>query len=263
VADLLRLAKNFEDRAQIERYYETRAFMRLKNELLTTLQNETKQILFLIGDPGTGKSVFLYHIPKLLDGIDVVRYNTPFFEPVDFVKSLISKKGARVKNYSLETLIDQAVKLYENEETLVAIDEAQLLSDEMVELIRILADSKAFWFLLAMHRHESAQILEKPQFRSRPHRIFELQKLDFDEVREYISKELLALGEYTLDDYFTPSLVRRLYKLSRGNFRDLKKLLHRIFLLMDQAIRLGKKGYERPNRCLVTMAAIDGELLSV
>ncbi len=264
MTNLKKVAKLFEDRADIDRYYETRAFMKLKNELYFLIKNETKQILFLIGEPGCGKSVFLHNLAKFYpQEVEVIKFDTPFFEPVDFIKSLISKRGAEIKNYALEGLIKQAVELYKDKEVIVAIDEAQLLSKEMIELIRILADSKAFWFLLAMHRHESQKILQEPQFRSRPHRILEFERLEFNEVREYITKELLAVGESTLEEAFDKRMVKRLYKLSRGNFRDLKKLLNRIFLIMEQGRALGKRGYEEPNGCILTMAAIDGELLAV
>ena len=264
MADFKKLAKIFEDRADIDRYYETRAFMKLKNELYFLVKNETKQILFLIGEPGCGKSVFLHNLGSFYpDEIEVIKFDTPFFEPVDFIKTLITKRGSKVENFSLEELIKQAVELYRDKEVIVAIDEAQLLSKEMIELIRILADSKAFWFLLAMHRHESSKILQEPQFRSRPHRVLEFEALELKEVREYISKELIAAGESTLEEAFDKRMAKRLYKLSRGNFRDLKKLLNRIFLIMEQARALGKRGYEEPNRCIVTMAAIDGELLAV
>jgi len=264
LADYKKLASVFEERADISRCYETRSFMKLNNELHFILQNETKQIIFLIGEPGCGKSVFLNnlknHTPQ---GAEVIKFDTPFFEPVDFIKTLITKKGEDIDNYSLEELIKQAVRLYGDGNTVIAIDEAQLLSKELIELIRILSDSKAFWFLLAMHRHESKEILNEPQFSSRPHRILQFDPLSFEEVREYLSKELINSGEYMVDERFKRGLLKLIFKLSRGNFRDLKKILNRLFLIMDQGRRVGKKGYEKPNRCLVTMAAIDGDLIDI
>jgi type II secretory pathway predicted ATPase ExeA len=222
--------------------------------------------------------------------MEVVKYNTPFFEPGDFVKTLIQKrddsfemtkeeatllkpvefiktflerKGEQVKEHSLEELIKQAISVNSKKSVLIAIDEAQLLNKEMIELIRILADSKAFWFLLAMHKHESKKILSEPQFRSRPHRVLELEPLSADEIRDFIVQELLKIGEYSLQEYFDNKLIKEIYKLTKGNFRDLKKLLHRMFLIMEQAKSLKRNGYDRVNSCLVTMAAIDGEILDI
>ncbi len=263
MADFKKIAKIFEDRIEGVTFYETRATLRLKNELVNILEKETRQLIFLVGEPGTGKSVFLTKLSDIVADFTVIRFNTPFFEPVDFVKTLLDRKGVHIEGFSLEQMIAQAVEEYKKSSTIVAIDEAQLLSKEMIELLRILADSKAFWFILAMHKHESGKILQEPQFASRPHKVLQMQGLEYDEVREYISKELLQEGEYTLQEELTKRLCKDIYKFTKGNFRDTKKIVHQIFLLMDEAIKLGKKGYEKPNRCLVTMAAIGGGMLRV
>ena len=253
----------FEDKVEGIRFYETRATLRLKNELLNILEQEAKQLIFLIGEPGSGKSVFLNRVPLIVQDYEVFKFNTPFFEPVDFVKVLLDKKGVKIEGYSLEEMIAEAIALYKDNKIIIAIDEAQLLSKDMIELLRILADSKAFWFVLAMHKHESGKILQEPQFASRPHKVLTMQRLEFNEVREFISKELIKEGEHIFQEELANSLCKYIYKYTKGNFRDTKKILHQLFLLMDEAARLGKKGYERPNRCLITMAAIAGGMLRV
>ncbi len=258
-----KLAKIFEDRLDGVEYYETRGNLWLKNELLYILDNETRQLIFLIGVPGSGKSIFLQRLHHFLPDYEVVKYDTPFFEPVDFVRSLIQRAGADIENFSLEEMISQAVKIYQNRPTLIAIDEAQLLSKDMIELIRILADSKAFWFLLAMHEHESQKILHEPQFSSRPHRVLTMKTLEPEEAKEYISKELLRMGEFGLEKEFSKKLSKEIYKIAKGNFRDTKKILNRLFLMMDYAIKTNQKKYQKPSRCLVTMAAIDGGLIDI
>ena len=263
MADFVQIAKVFEDRVDGIDYYETRATIKLKSELQETLENETRQLLFLIGVPGSGKSVFLHQLPKILRDYEVIGFNTPFFEPVDFVKTLIKRKCQTIKGHSLEELIQKAIDLYSQSEGIVTIDEAQLLSKEMVELLRILADSKAFWFLMAMHEHESRKILQEPQFSSRLHKVLRMEPLESVEVVEYISKELLKIGAYAFEKEISSRLGRYLYKLSHGNFRDLKKILNKMFLLMDCAVKSDNKKYQHPSKCLVTMAAIDGGILAV
>ena len=255
------LAKIFEERIEGVDFYETRAVLQVKALLERCLENETKQLLFLISEPGAGKSIFLdrldEHIPN-----EVIKFNTPFFEPSDFIKTLIQKADTPIENFSLEEMIVQAVDIYKRKDIVIAIDEAQLLSKDMIELIRILADSKAFWFLLAMHKHESKKILNEPQFSSRPHRVFELGSLEFEEMRGYIDRELLKAAKLGHQGLIDKRVAKYIYKLSRGNFRDTKKILNRTFLLLDFAIAEGKK-YKKPNKCLVTMAAIDGGLIEI
>lgn len=263
MADFIKIAKLFEDRVEGINFYETRATIRLKNELLHVLYNETRQLIFLVGEPGSGKSVFLNKLSQILQDFEIIKFNTPFFEPVDFVKTLLERKNIHIQAFSLEEMIAKAVKHYQNSKTIIAIDEAQLLSKDMIELLRILADSKAFWFILAMHKHESGKILQEPQFASRPHKILVIQKIEDDEVREFIFKELFKEGEYLLHEEEIKFLSKKIHKYTKGNFRDTKKILHKIFLLMDEATKLGKKGYEKPNSCLITMAAIAGGMLRV
>jgi len=262
VADYKAIAKIFEDRVEGVELYQTRAFMQVRHQLLDILEHETRQLLFLIGAPGCGKSLFLENLATLLEErYTTIKYNTPFFEPVDFVRNLLQKRGVETPAHSLEELLEQVVAAYKDSPTIIAIDEAQLLTREMIELVRILADSKAFWFLLAMHKHESGKILQEPQFLSRPHRVLEMGLMEPEEVKEYISKELLRCGEYSFEEEISKRLAKDIYRLARGNFRDTKKLLNRMFLLLDAAAALGKRGYEKPNSCLLTMAAMDGGLL--
>ncbi|MRI83400.1 MAG: hypothetical protein C6I00_03175 [Nitratiruptor sp.] len=264
MSDYRGIAALFEDRVNGVEYYETRATMKLKHQFLSILENESKQLLFLIGEPGSGKTMFLHRIPSIVPAsFEVVQFQTPFFEPKDFLDYLFRHKGVAKGEGSIEEQIQQIVTLYQERPTLITVDEAQLLSKEMLELLRILADTKAFWLLLAMHRHESQEILKEAQFRSRPHRVLELGPLEEDEVHEYISKELLRASLYSIQEQFSRSLARLIYTFAKGNFRDTKKLLNRLFLLLDYAVKNEKEGFTRVNRCLITMAAIDAALLKV
>ena len=257
------IAQKFEDRVENIDFFETSAIAKIEHDLLKILDQETKQILFLIGEPGSGKSVFLNRLDSILTKYQTVKFDTPFFEPVDFIRTLIKRSGNEVGEYSLEELIQQAVTLYRNSNLFIAIDEAQLLTKPMIELIRILADSKAFWFLLAMHRHESETILQEPQFVSRPHKVLELGGITQNELLDFLTKELKLLGEDELANDFRNRVVKEIYSLTQGNFRESKKILNRMFLLMEEAQQKGKTKYTRPNSCLVTMAAIDGGLIRV
>ena len=262
MADFKKIADHFQDSIEVD-VFESFALSQLKNRLKQILENERRQLLFLIGEPGSGKSLFLANVQNFMPQFRVFRFETPFFEPVDFVKTLILKKQKRVEEYALEKLIQEAVELYRNDDVIVAIDEAQLLSKQMIELIRILADSKGFWFILAMHRHESDRILKEPQFSSRPHYVLQIDNLSKTEVQEYICKELKKISEEQLCQQLSSRLINQLFRYSKGNFRELKKLLHKIFLLMEYAAKNGIAKHTKLNSCLVTMAAIDGGIVAV
>ena len=255
-----KLAKCFEEQNGSGHYHQNSEVLHIKNTIESILSHHTKQLLFLTGEPGVGKSAFLNYLESQFS-YDVIKFDIPFLKPVDFVKILIHKTQTEVANYSLEELIKQVISLYQNSNYVVFIDEAQLLSKDMIEIIRILADSKAFWFILAMHKHESKKILKEPQFASRPHKVLQLQNISIEESKEYIFTELENENAAMLANEITKKYLKAIYKLSKGNMRALKKLLHTSFLLIDYAQKNDKEKYKAFNKCILTMAAIDGGLL--
>jgi len=256
------LAKLFEEEKNpLEHFYKNHNVVQTESKMLQILQNSHKQLLFLIGEAGVGKSAFLNYFATV-STIDTIKFDVPFFEPVDFVKTLIAKSGTEIEGHSLVELIEQVSRIYKERETVVIVDEAQLLSHSMIETIRILADSKAFWFVLAMHKHESQKLLNEPQFTSRPHKVLEMGKLSFDEAKGFVHNNLKR-GDF---EYIWPTVEKNFkifYKLSRGNFRDLKKLLHTTFLLINFALQSGKKKFSSLDKRVITMAAIENGLIHV
>jgi len=256
----LELAKCFEEQNDVKHYHQNSEVLHIQNSIESVLSHDTKQLLFLIGEPGVGKSAFLNYLETQFS-YDVIKFDIPFLEPIDFVKILIQKTQTEVLNYSLEELIKQVISLYQNSNYVIVIDEAQLLSKDMIEIIRILADSKAFWFILAMHKHESKKILKEPQFASRPHKVLELQNISLEESKEYIFTELESKNATMLASEITKKHIKTLYKLSKGNMRLLKKLLYTSFLLIDYAQKNGREKQKVFNNCIVTMAAIEAGVI--
>ena len=258
------IAQLFEEKTTGIDFFINSSVAALKRSLQQILENETKQLLFLIGEPGVGKSVFLRHFDRLFENrYKTILFDMPFLEPVDFIKMLIKNANESVEDFSLDAMIKQVVSIYRNSNYIVLFDESQLLSKQMIEVIRILADSKAFWFVLAMHKHESKSILNEPQFASRPHKVLELGKLSRQEYKEYLYTEFRNTSQPYLAEEISGKYLKKLYKLTDGNFRDLKKLLFHLFLLIDYAHESGKRKYQKPSSCLITMAAIEGGLLHV
>lgn len=264
MSSYLEIAKIFEERTNEIEFFKNAEVLSAKNALTNILDKNTKQLIFLIGEPGVGKSAFLNSLDNMLDNrYEIIKFDTPFMEPVDFIKMLIKKRDEKIEDFSLEGLIKQVVKIYKNENYLIAIDEAQLLSKHMIELLRILADSKAFWFLLAMHKHESKEILNEPQFATRPHKVLELGKLQKHECRDYINKSLFDNSLASLGNELSTKYLNFIYKTTKGNFRDLKKLLYNLFLIMEYAVNNDKKKYQTLSKCLLIMSAIEGGLIDV
>jgi len=259
----LEISKKFEEDIEGSSFFESFEVTQIQNNLLNIFKNDTKQLIFLIGEPGVGKSAFIHHLVATNSDIDIIKFDIPFLDPVDFIKMLIKKSGAEVIDFSMEGLIKLVVSIYKDSNFVVIIDEAQLLSKDMIEIIRILADSKAFWFVLAMHKHESKEILNAPQFSSRPHKTLELKRLQKYEYKDYIYQQLKDLDKSYIRDDLTTKYLNFIYKQTAGNFREFKKILHTTFLLLHYAQNNNKKKYQNLSKCILTMAAIENGLIHV
>jgi len=263
MSKFLEAANNFEEKLEGVEFYETKPSLYAKNQILNILKKETKQPVFLIGEPGSGKSFLLRELKKeLKDKYLTILIDTPFIMPVDFIRAIIEKVGGKPKSYALKDLIKQAQTLFKTQNHIIMIDEAQLLSKDMMEAIRILSDSKSFWFILAMHKMESQEILKEPHFRSRPHRVVEMGNLTKDECEEFVLKELQKLSFMQISKDIHKNM-KTIFKISKGNFRNLKKIFYHLFLIIDYTHKKDIKKYQKISECLIIMASIDGGLIDV
>lgn len=259
----LEAAEQFEERRESKDYFEIQSALRAIDKIHNLLGSDARQMIFLIGAPGSGKTFLLNLLyEQMADQRHVVLIETPFITPLTFLYQLIRHKGIEPQGDNMELLRQQAIELYASSDHVIMIDEAQLLSTEMREFIRILADSKAFWFMLAMHQNEGEAILRAPHFKSRPHKVIELFPMSLIEGKNYLHRELLRIGFSEIIDEISPKMLKQAHQISEGNFRNFKKLFNHLFHLLHYTNVHQKSKYLRPSQCTITMAAIHAELLS-
>lgn len=258
----LEAANRFEERRESSDYFEVQGSLGAIAKIQTLLSGTFRQLIFLLGEPGSGKSFLLHHLKTIWSGErDILLIETPFLTPFDLLKKLLNHKGITVYDNDIERLRVQATELYAASDHLIMIDEAQLLSAEMKEFIRILSDSKAFWFIIAMHQSEGTAILRVPHFKSRPHRIIDLSPLNLMECKNYVHRELVRIGYSEIADELNMKLITDAHRISQGNFRNFKKIFYHLFHLLHYTNTHNKTPYLRPSSCTITMAAMSAELL--
>lgn len=258
----LEAARSFEERRESSDYFEVQGSLGAIEKIQTLLDGTFRQLIFLLGEPGSGKSFLLHHLKNIWDDKrDILLIETPFLTPLDLLKKLLAHKGIECYGDDIEAFRIQATELYGNTDHLIMIDEAQLLSPEMKEFIRILSDSKAFWFVIAMHRSEGESILRAPHFKSRPHRVIDLSPLNLAECKNYVRRELLRIGYSEINDELNAKLITKAHRISEGNFRNFKKIFYHLFHLLHYTNTHNKSKYLRPSSCTVTMAAMSAGLL--
>lgn len=258
----LEAAERFEERPENNDYFEMQSSLGAIEKIRSITQTLSPQLIFLIGEPGSGKSFLLRHLSSIwASERDLMLIETPFLSPMEFLRKLLKHRGIDYAGDDIEGMRQAAIDAYTHSNHLIMIDEAQLLSPEMKEFIRILSDTKAFWFVIAMHRHESEAILRSPHFKSRPHRIIELFSLSQQEAKSYLHQEVNRGGFPELVEELTPLLITQAYRISEGNFRNFKKIFHHLFHLLHYTNTHNKSRYLRPSECTITMAAMNAELI--
>ena len=252
-----RAAKLFLDRVAAEEYFGARRSERARRTLEDLIEEGETPLLFLLGEPGSGKTQMLRVLEKELPEREVMPllFPDPFSDRLSLLRELAQRVDIQGE-LDEQKLKEKIREAYEKRPHLIMVDEAQLLKPEMLEFIRILADTGAFKFLLAMHREEGEAILSKPHFRSRTHRVVEMGALDEDETLQYIQLKFRQEGLEELVPLMDRRQIKKLHRLSRGNFRMTKRLLNAAFELMDEAQERKKHRYVKPCDTIWCMAAM-------
>lgn len=262
--DFAAAARLFEDRVDRSDYFDAASSEVAKTTLLRLIDEPERKLLFLLGEPGVGKTKMLHtlagHLRQGPEPRLVVHLSEPFFEPDAFLRRLAREAGMEEEEEA-DRLKARVTERYRAHEHLIMIDEAQLLEEPTLEFLRILADTKAYRILLSMHRREGEEILAKPHFRGRSHRVVEMGALEREEVGEYLRTLLRREGFEEIAAMIDAAAAGRIHRYASGNFRQVKRMAQTLFELMEHARRNGLRKFSRPNGCLLEMAAIDLELV--
>ncbi len=187
-----------------------------------------KGFVMLTGEVGTGKTTLLHALLAQLDAsTDSAYIFNSRLEPLDFFKLLFDDLGIQEtctsKAEYLLALNHFLIDRLKNDRTvLLIVDEAQNLSREMLEEIRLLSNletpnSKLLQIVLA-GQPELGEMLDRDDLRQLRQRIVlrhELKPFDAAEL-EYYVEERLRLAGYTGKGIFKRSALRELFAVTGG-----------------------------------------------
>jgi len=198
------------------------ALARLKYGIL-----DNKEFLLLTGDVGTGKTTLINSLTSnLTDKVIYASVLDPSLEKLDFLNHIaelvdinqeFTSKGKFVSAFSrfLREAYDQ------NKSVLLIIDEAQLLTQEILEEVRLLSniniDNSTILSIFFVGQNEFNEVISRPENRAVCNRLtlnYNLSSLDQEQTREYISHRLKVAG--TTREIFAPSAIRAIYDYSDG-----------------------------------------------
>jgi general secretion pathway protein A len=189
---------------------------------------ERKGFVTLTGEVGTGKTTLLHALLARLDSECAAAFIfNPRLEPLDFFRLLfdelgIESPGASKADYLIALNRFLIARLERNLTTLLIVDEAQNLSAEMLEEIRLLSNletprSKLLQILL-VGQPELEEKLARPELRQLRQRIVlrhELRPFDEEETGEYVA-ERLRLAGHTGGEIFKRSALRTIWEVTGG-----------------------------------------------
>src|SRR5437762_12488838 len=197
------------------------------NHLLYGIR-ERKGFVQLTGEVGAGKTTLCRAILEELEG----KYATalilnPIMSAEELVKAVAIEYGLPVNGLDrLDTLavINQFLlqQVERGKETVLIVDEAQDLTDELLEQVRLLSnletDSRKLLQIVLMGQPELRDRLNNPRMRQLRQRItvrYHLQPLSRFEVSQYIQHRLEISGAKGAP-YFTQPALWRVFSYSKG-----------------------------------------------
>lgn len=203
-----------------------------------------KGFVLLTGEVGTGKTTLLHALLSQLDASTASAFIfNPRLEPLDFFQVLFVELGIETKcetkaEYLLALNRFLIERLEKGEPTpLLIVDEAQNLSAEMLEEIRLLSNletptSKLIQIML-VGQPELKELLDRTELRQLRQRIalrHDLRPFDVDETEHYIEERLARAG-YTGKPLFKRAAVREIYEITGGIPRLINSLCDSALLL--------------------------------
>ena len=199
-------------------------------EALATLKYgvlDNRGFLLLTGDVGTGKTTLINALLRNLDkDIVVATVVDPNLEKLEFLNFLANAFNINEKFHTKVDFLIHFSKFLrdaysDNKKVLLIIDEAQRLSKELLEEIRLLSniekDHTKLLSIFFVGQNEFNDTLMEKEVRALRQRItirYHIEPLTADETREYVKCRLKVAGSER--EIFDSKAIGKIYTCSRG-----------------------------------------------
>jgi type II secretory pathway predicted ATPase ExeA len=198
---------------ELELYVPIPSQEKVKIDLLSAIRQRDK-IILLTGEAGSGKSMILKKIYEELKDQEIIFFISNPYSEIKSILNLLKK--VKPKNHQI-----------------FLIDEAQLLSSEEWENLRIYADRGNVTLVFATHDTNVDQLLRKKHFKSRINYIIPTVRISREETENLILTKLTRFGLHEIAAMFTSSNFRKIYKYSKGSIRMVNQLMFKLFDVLD------------------------------
>lgn len=224
----------FDNTPDPEFFFPSQEHEEALSRLLYVVQ-ENKSAALLTGDYGCGKTLILRKIFSCLDEekYEVAYLNNPRWKPEELLQDILFQLGEEdLPQGILELGRRIGDHLFDNVEqdkdTLIVIDEAQLIqSEQVLEELRLilnfqLNDRFMVCLIMAGQPELRERIMAIPQLDQRLFLKYHLHTFDYDNTREYIDHRLKVAGVNR--PIFTDDAIEIIYRNSYGTPRRINNI---------------------------------------
>lgn len=190
--------------------------------------SESGGFIQLTGEVGTGKTTLIRSLlGQLPDNAEIALILNPHLSSREFLQAICHElRIAFVTEESTKSLIDKLnIKLLEshadNRRVVLIVDEAQTMSPELLEQVRLLTnletEKQKLLQIILIGQPELREVLGRSDMRQIAQRItgrYHLEPLNAADTAVYISHRIRVAGGRP--EIFSKRAVRKLFRLSRG-----------------------------------------------
>jgi general secretion pathway protein A len=192
--------------------------------------NESGGFIQLTGEVGTGKTTVVRTLlSRVPHHADVAVILNPRVTPLEFLQTICEELGvsiAEADRGSVKQLVDALNRRLlsahaEGRRIIVLVDEAQNLSIEVLEQVRLLTNletpTQKLLQIILIGQPELRELLDRTDLRQLAQRItgrYHLKPLSREETKGYVRHRLKVAG--SAEEIFTPSALNELHRVSSG-----------------------------------------------
>ena len=224
--------------------------------------SESGGFIQLTGEVGTGKTTLIRSVlEQVPEKADIALILSPQLTTVEFLATIVQELHCpptteRTVKAHIDVLNTHLMQAHsEGRRVVLIVDEAQTLSPELLEQVRLLTNletsKQKLLQIILIGQPELRELLDRPEMRQIAQRItgrYHLEPLRKDDTRAYVSHRLRVAGAQS--DIFTKRAIDALYKHSRG----IPRLIN---VIADRALLAGYTKDQRSVDVRLVSAAAD------
>jgi len=192
--------------------------------------NESGGFIQLTGEVGTGKTTVVRTLlSRVPHHADVAVILNPRVTPVEFLLTICEELGVTIADAdrgSVKVMVDALNQRLlaahaEGRRIIVIVDEAQNLSAEVLEQVRLLTNletpTQKLLQIILIGQPELRELLDRTELRQLAQRItgrYHLEPLSREETGRYVRHRLRVAG--SVEDFFTASALAEVHRLAAG-----------------------------------------------